>query len=175
MLAIVAALPLGAFSQGRRAVDRSTDILVFAPAAASAGLAIALKDKKGALQFVYSGATAVASAYLLERCVKKSRPDGTSMHAFPSTHATVAFQGAAYLQRRYGWKAGAPAYAVAAYVAWGRVFARKHDVWDVVAGAAIGAGCSYIFTRPFASEKNLEVSPLVMGDGGVGISLKMQL
>ena len=165
----------GLLAQSSEGIKKSTDVLVFLPAAASAGIAIATKDKKGALQFALSGASAVASSYLLEMCVKKRRPDGTSMHAFPSTHATVAFQGAAYLQRRYGWKAGAPAYAVATYVAWGRVFSKRHDVWDVLAGAALGAGCSYVFTRPFAKGKELQITPMAMGDRGMGVCVSMKL
>ena len=33
----------------------------------------------------------------------------------------------------------------------------------VVAGAAIGAGCSYIFTRPFAQKHELTVVPVSDG------------
>ena len=48
--------------------------------------------------------------------VGRTRPDGTSL-SFPSGHTASAFATAAVLQRHLGWKAGIPAYGVAAYVA----------------------------------------------------------
>ncbi|MDE5808582.1 MAG: phosphatase PAP2 family protein, partial [Muribaculaceae bacterium] len=78
---------------------------------------------------------------------------------FPSGHSSISFATAAFVQRRYGWAVGAPAYALSCYVAWGRVFAKKHHWWDVCAGAAIGAGSAYIFTKPFAKKHNLQISP----------------
>ena len=57
----------------------------------------------------------------------------------------AAFDGATFLMRRYGWKWGVPAYAVSCYVAWGRVHANKHDWWDVLGGAAIGAGADAVY------------------------------
>ena len=95
------------------------------------------------------------------------------MPSFPSGHSSVSFASAAFLQRRYGWKVGAPAYAVAAYVGWGRVFAKKHHIWDVVAGGAIGAGCAYIFTTPFARKHNLSMAPVSDGRS-VGLSAYME-
>ena len=76
------------------------------------------------------------------------------------------------MQRRYGWAWGAPAYAVAAYVGWARTYARRHDWWDVAAGALIGAGSAYIYTRPFARDKQLVISPVSDGTSfGVYASL----
>ena len=73
----------------------------------------------------------------------------------------------AFIQRRYGWKWGIPAYVVSTYVGWSRVYGKKHDWWDVAAGAAIGVGSSYLFTRPFAKKHDLSISP-VAGDGYCG-------
>ena len=100
----------------------------------------------------------------LEACIRKPRPDGDGMHSMPSTHTMIAFSGASYLQRRYGWKWGAPAYAVATYVAWGRVHSKRHDIWDVLAGTAIGVGFTYIFTRPFMKGADVVISPSVIDD-----------
>ena len=102
------------------------------------------------------------------------------LYALPSPHVVFARQtvlhptdvykrqGAAFIQRRYGWKWGIPAYAIASYVGWSRTYAKKHDWWDVVAGAALGAGSAYIFTRPFATKHNLSISP-VASDKHFGI------
>ena len=108
----------------------------------------------------------------LKYLVKKERPDFSDNHSFPSMHTSVSFAGAAFIQRRYGWKWGIPAYAVSTYVGWSRVYGKKHDWWDVAAGAVIGAGSAYIFTRPFAKKHNLSISP-VAGDGHYGIYASM--
>ena len=53
------------------------------------------------------------------------------------------------MRKRYGWQYGIPAYAAALFVAYSRVEARQHHTHDVIAGAAIGIGSSYLFTRPY--------------------------
>lgn len=162
-------------AQSRHAVETSTDILMFLPGAMGAGVSLVKGDYEGLWQLAKSGAVSVATAYALKYTIKKRRPDGSDNHSFPSNHAGVAFAGAAFMQRRYGWAWGAPAYAVAAYVSWGRVYSKKHDTWDVAAGAVIGALSAYIFTRPYAREKNIVAAPLLLPDGGCGVSFSMNL
>ena len=41
----------------------------------------------------------------------------------------------------------------------------RHDFWDVLAGAAIGVGSAYIYTRPFAREHNVVIGPAFTPDG----------
>ena len=48
----------------------------------------------------------------------------------------------------------------------------KKERRDVVAGAALGAGSAYIFTRPFATKHNLSISP-VASDKHFGIYASM--
>lgn len=69
--------------------------------------------------------------------VRRTRPDGT-MYSFPSGHASTTFATATVLQRHFGWKAGAPAYALATYVAASRVQVKRHFLSDVTMGAAVG-------------------------------------
>lgn len=157
----------------QKGVAKSTDIAVIAlPTAALIGV-LAQKDWKGLIQGVETAGATAAATLILKYAVKERRPDGSNMHSFPSGHSSVSFASAAFLQRRYGWKVGAPAYAVAAYVGWGRVFAKKHHIWDVVAGGAIGAGCAYIFTTPFARKHNLSMAPVSDGRS-VGLSAYME-
>ena len=151
-----------AWSQTRKRVDRSTDYLTFLPSVTGMAISLYHHDFQGMKQFAFSGATSLAANYLLELAVKKNRPDGTGEHAFPSTHTTVSFMGSTFVQQRYGWKWGLPCYLVSTYVAWGRVYAKKHDVWDVLAGAAIGAGCSFIYTRKFTKNRDFVISPAVI-------------
>ena len=161
-------------AQSRNDVKKSTDIVMLLPSAMGVAATIVEKDSKGLLQLVESEAASVAVAYLLKYTVEKERPDGSDMHSFPSNHMGVAVSGATFLQRRYGWKLGVPAYALSTYVAWGRVYAKRHDVWDVLAGTAIGIGSALVFTCPFAEKKNIVVAPMAWPDGG-GLMFTMNL
>ncbi|MDE7180454.1 MAG: phosphatase PAP2 family protein [Muribaculaceae bacterium] len=150
-------------TKAQKGVKTSTDVLLVAlPASALVGTLVQ-KDWKGLLQGVETAATTLAATYILKYSIKERRPDGSDYHSFPSGHTSISFASAAYIQRRYGWAVGGPAYALATYVGWGRVFAKRHHWYDVVAGAAIGAGSAYIFTRPFAKEHNLQISPVSDG------------
>lgn len=154
-------MSLGARAQS---VQKSTDVLCLVPTATAVVLTFVKKDEKGFKQLALSTLSSVALSYGLEACVRKERPDGDGMHSMPSTHTTIAFSGASFLQRRYGWKWGAPAYALATYVAWGRVHSKRHDVWDVLVGTAIGVGGTYVFTRPFMKGADVTISPSVIDD-----------
>ena len=164
-------ISLTLFAQSRRAVELSTDVTMFVPSVAGAVVAIVEKDYEGMWQLVGSGATSIAAAYALKYTISKERPDGSDTHSFPSNHAGVAFAGATFLQQRYGWKYALPAYLVGAYTAWGRVYARRHDAWDVLAGAAIGTGCAMLFTTPFVREHNVTVAPFATQRGDAGVHL----
>lgn len=171
--ALVGGIPVQAQSEW---VDRSTDVLCLAPAATGLVTAIVQRDKKGVLQLGLSAATGIAVNYGLNACIRKDRPQmpatpgWSDRHAFPSTHTMAAFDGATFLMRRYGWKWGVPAYAVSTYVAWGRVHTKRHDWWDVVGGAAVGAGCALIYTRPFAKNLDLSIAPASFGDDAQGVT-----
>lgn len=168
ILALVSTLIMPLQAQ-RKAVETSTDILMFVTPVAGFVGSLAIGDYKGTKQIVIGGATSLAASYILKYSIKKKRPDGSNNHSFPSYHTAASFQGAAFLQRRYGWKFGAPAYAISAYVGWGRTYAKKHDWWDVAAGAAIGAASGYIFTSPFARKHNLTIAPITFENGNPGI------
>lgn len=161
------------YAQPRKAVETSTDVLMFATPVVGLVASLVTGDYQGTKQLAIGGATSLAVSYLLKYTVKKRRPDGSDYHSFPSNHTAMAFQGAAFIQRRYGWKYGIPAYILSGYVGWGRIYAKKHDCWDVLAGAAIGIGSGYLFTRPFARKHNLAVSPIIADSGCWGIHASM--
>ena len=165
---------LPAMSQGLKAVETSTDIAMFAPAAVGAGVAFVKGDYKGLLQLGESLVASVAVSYALKYTVKKERPDGSDFRSFPSNHTGFSFSGATFLLKRYGWEWGVPAYLVSGYVAWGRVYAKRHDVWDVLAGAAIGVSSGLLFTTPFARKHDVVVSPAVNNEGGCGVYFSMK-
>jgi membrane-associated phospholipid phosphatase len=99
--------------------------------------------------------------------VGRTRPDGTAL-SFPSGHSASAFATATVLQRHLGWKAGIPAYGVAAYVAASRIQVQRHYLSDVAFGAAIGmiAGRTVTIGRGNA---RFAVSPAA-APGGAGVN-----
>lgn len=162
------------YSQNREAVKTSTDILMFATPAAGFITTLLKKDYTGTKQLILSGATSVATSYLLKYTINKERPDKSDTHSFPSNHTAMAFQGASFIHIRYGWKYAIPAYLLSGYVAWGRIYAKRHYFWDVVAGAAVGVGSSLIFTTKFAKEHNVAFTPVTYIGGGVGVNFCMR-
>lgn len=162
-------------AQGQRAVDISTDVAMFLPAALGAGVSLFKSDYEGLVELGKTVAISTAVTYILKYSVKKSRPDGSGFDAFPSNHNNFAFAGATFLMKRYGWQWGLPAYVVSGYVAWGRMYAGKHDIWDVIAGAAIGVGSGLLFTTPFAKKHDVTLAPAITPDGGCGVYFSMKL
>jgi len=104
----------------------------------------------------------------VKELVRRDRPEGTG-YSFPSGHAATAFASATVLQRRFGWKAGIPAYAVASYVAASRVDMQRHYLSDVIVGAAVGMVAGRTVT---VGGHSLAVGPLATTSGaGIGFSL----
>lgn len=77
---------------------------------------------------------------------QRPRPDGSNNHSLPSGHTASAFATASVLQRHFGWKVGVPAYGFGAYVAASRMSANKHNLSDVLMGAAIGIAAGHSVT-----------------------------
>ena len=114
--------------------------------------------QKGTYQFSKAIAGTIVITYGLKLAINKPRPNRENNYSFPSGHTSVAFASAAFVQKRYGWEYGVPAYLLAGYVGYTRIKATKHDGWDVLAGAAIGVGMSYLFTKPYERKKKLTIS-----------------
>jgi membrane-associated phospholipid phosphatase len=104
----------------------------------------------------------------VKQMVRRDRPEGTG-YSFPSGHATTAFASATVLQRRFGWKAGIPAYGIASYVAASRVDMQRHYLSDVIFGAAVGIVAGRTVT---VGTHRFEVGPIATTSGaGIGFSL----
>ncbi|MBI5099876.1 MAG: phosphatase PAP2 family protein [Nitrospirae bacterium] len=134
--------------QASDSIETAGDVLLIILPATAAGLTVGFKDTKGALQFGESAALTLGVTYGLKYAIKEERPNGGS-HSFPSAHTSISFASAEFMRKRYGWKYGIPAYAAAFFVAYSRVDARQHYTHDVLAGAAIGIGSSYLFTNAY--------------------------
>ncbi|NTV12323.1 MAG: phosphatase PAP2 family protein [Desulfobulbaceae bacterium] len=88
------------------------------------------------------------------------RPNGSG-YSFPSGHVATIVSGAAFLDRRYGWKWGLPGYLASAYVAYVRVDDEKHRWRDAIAGAAVGYGIAWLTVT---SENATTLAPLIGPD-----------
>ncbi len=142
--------------QWEYALEGTGDVLQIALPVSAGIISLVKKDYQGTKQFAYSYGTTLALTYSLKYLTKKKRPEGRNrFDSFPSGHTSSAFSGAAFLQRRYGWNYGIPAYILAGIVGISRMEGPDdyHDIWDVLGGAAIGIGSVYIFTKPYEKPK----------------------
>ena len=112
------------------------------------GLTAIFKDKEGAWEFSGSVAITMSVTVGLKYAVNARRPNGKP-RSFPSGHTAITFCSAEFLRKRYGWKYGVPAYAVASLVGYSRVRANVHYFRDVAAGAAIAFATTCVVTKPF--------------------------
>ena len=144
VIATLAAYPCHASDK-----DKQADILMLALPASAYLLTWSEQDEDGAWSLTRSLGLSALSTLALNSVIDKDSPNGKSDDAFPSGHSTIAFSSAAFIQKRYGWKKGIPAYLVASYVGWLRVETDDHDYADVLGGAAVGIISSYLFTEPF--------------------------
>jgi membrane-associated phospholipid phosphatase len=139
----VAASALPARADG---VETAGEVLRIALPVAAGGLSLYKKDYDGVLQLGVSEVLTEVTSLALQSVIKEQRPDKSNWRSFPSDSAGVAFSAAIFLQIRYGWDYGLPAYGIAAFVGYSRVEADKHHWGDVVAGALLGWGMSELTT-----------------------------
>lgn len=146
------------FARSTEAIRRTGDVLQIALPATAYGMTYLLDDAQGRGSFLKTFFLTTGTTYMLKYAVPDERPDG-GKHAFISGHTSASFAGAAFIQRRYGWKYGIPAYWGAAFVGWSRVESGRHDTNDVLRGAAIGILSTYIFTEPYKG--NVCIAPFI--------------
>lgn len=79
----------------------------------------------------------------LKVVIREPRPNSTARNSFPSGHSTTAFAFAGVVAAEHGWWWGAPAMALATFVAYSRINDNQHRVHDLVAGATIGLSYAY--------------------------------
>ncbi|MBL4799137.1 MAG: phosphatase PAP2 family protein [Oleispira sp.] len=133
----------------------------------TAGLiALAKDDNEGFIMFLEGAAYTIVATHSLKFAINAERPNGGD-YSFPSGHTSSATQGAAYLQFRYGWQYGLPAYIGAGLVGLSRVQNNHHYWRDVIAGAALATAIQYWVTDPY--ESNLVITPSI-SEADIGIN-----
>jgi len=126
-------------------------ILIVLPIA-TLGTSLIRGDNEGSWQFIKGFILTEAVTYGLKLSVNKTRPDQSNDNSFPSGHTSTVFHSAGYIHRRYGFKYSIPSYALAGFTAASRIDSKKHDILDILAGAAIGLGSNLIFTTEYQQE-----------------------
>jgi membrane-associated phospholipid phosphatase len=117
-----------------------------------------------------------ATTAALKYSVNETRPDG-GPYSFPSGHTSLAFTGAEFIRKEYGWGWGAPAYLFAGFVGFSRVDAHRHYKHDVLAGAAIGILANHDFWSRKTSVGYASLAPTVFHahhNHGAGLELKLK-
>lgn len=111
----------------------------------------------------------------LKYAVDEQRPNGAA-RSFPSGHTSLAFSGAEFIRKEYGWGWGIPAYLAASYVGWSRVESKQHYTHDVLAGAVIGilANHDFMELRTRFGSLSLRAAPVDMPYRGIpGLRLEL--
>ena len=90
--------------------------------------------------------------------------------SFPSGHTSATFATATVIHRRWGWRAGLPAYLLASYVGATRLH-NNHYLSDVTFGAALGIAAGLAVSQ---SSRRTAMSPIV-GRGRAGVAIDINL
>lgn len=122
---------------------RIDDQVQYLPAAAFIGLDyLGVKAKHPLRERIAVVVTSYAAMGTMVRGVKwvinEERPDSRKKNSFPSGHTATSFTGAELIRIEYGPAAGGCAYAVAAGIAFMRLYNDRHWLNDVVGGAGFG-------------------------------------
>ncbi len=158
MLKIIVALCLVFYCSIRplvsqnKVIERFGDTFLIVLPTATLATTFIMNDKKGSWQFAKSLVLTGVLTYGLKFIVNKERPDMSNDNSFPSGHTSTTFQSASFIHTRYGLKYSVPVYALAGFTAFSRIDAEKHDILDIIAGAVIGIGSSYLFTTKYKKE-----------------------
>jgi membrane-associated phospholipid phosphatase len=162
-LAALIALPAvadGGYTKHEAAADVVTALLPLT----AYGIAHFRDDGEGEFQLLRSVGVSLVLTTVLRGAFNETRwgerPNGHE-YGFPSGHVAFATSSAAFLQDRYGWKYGVPAYALVGYIAWVRVDTDHHRWRDVIAGAALSYGVSRLFV---VDQRATRIAPIIGPD-----------
>lgn len=168
LLILTSVLCVSQSSMASDQMDIAGTVVLATVTTAAYGSTFLYDDEEGRNQFYKVFLTTMGTTYALKLTVDKDRPNGDSM-SFPSGHTSTAFSGASFIQKRYGWQYGIPAYLAASFVGWSRVEADQHYIEDVLAGAAIGVAGTYIFTESY--KEKMAITPFA-GKETVGLMIR---
>lgn len=137
-------------------IDASGDVLQIAIPLAAFGTTYYKNDDVGKKEFIQSFLVTTglthALKYSLHNTSLNERPNGKD-YSFPSGHTASAFQGAFFLQKRYGSEYGVPAMALAAFTGYTRVKGDYHHWRDVIGAAGLSFGVNYFLVNKYEKQQ----------------------
>ena len=133
----------------RTKTEENGDVLRLAIPSISLGFTALETNLKGTEYLLKSLILCQLYTETLKRITHKRRPNGGCCKSFPSGHTSAAFNGAAFVHKRYGTIFSIPLYFGAIYTAYSRVYANKHYVEDVIAGASLGIFCGFYYNKKY--------------------------
>ena len=148
-LLIIIFFPLSILAKSNEhVIERAGDILmILIPTIAFSNTCFIGENKEASKQFMKALISNGIITEALKITTHKRRPDGIDFKSFPSGHASTAFMGAGFIHKKYGLKKSIIPYIGASFVAYSRVYANRHYVEDVFAGAILGVLNSFYFTN----------------------------
>ena len=171
-------------SQAKSDFERLGDVLTLAPVGVLI-VSLGMKDYEGALQLSAGSLATQGAIKILKRSFELAHKQGNTVafskrpccddyKGMPSGHAGGAFSAAGFVFYRYGWKPALPLIGLGIITDASRVYARKHSIWQVLVGSAIGWGFAWAFTTRYKSRKVLitpEISTDITGRGIYGLQM----
>ena len=146
LLTVLLSLATTVYADNNHSRTRTAgDIIQIAVPLTAAAMTKINNDPVGEQQFVAGFFTNLALTQTIKITTDRPRPNGGSK-SFPSGHTSAAFQGAAFIHRRYGIEYAWPGYALGTFVGYSRYYCKCHNIADVAAGAALGTATSFYFT-----------------------------
>lgn len=169
-LSILILLSLASQAQARKrdAFEIYGDIFQFLPVAAAV-YTLTQKDYKGLSQLAIGSGSVLAATFAIKYTFVgisrnhpnwakiSKRPVQDSYDGFPSGHTSFAFSAAGFMQRRYGWQWGVPTTILATLVGISRVTSQRHTITQVIAGAILGYGVSYLVANRLDKNTNINI------------------
>ena len=133
-------------SSGQDWITEAGDIIQIANPIFAGSVTLAKGDYEGFKQFVISTAINSAGVQGLKYALNEVEIDGTRLglrpngkdHNMPSGHTAAAFNGAWFLQKRYGWEYSIIPLAGAAFTGYSRYDSNNHTLAAIGAGAVFG-------------------------------------
>ncbi|RDU57227.1 PAP2 family protein [Helicobacter sp. MIT 00-7814] len=80
------------------------------------------------------------------------RPNNGSFDGFPSGHTSFSFSSVGFAHKRYGWKVALPLGVLSTLTGISRIHAERHTTTQVITGAILGYGLSYLLASKLESQ-----------------------
>lgn len=171
-------------AHARGEFEKVGDVLTLAPVGVLI-VSLGMQDYEGAIQLTAGSLVTQGVIEIVKKSFQFAHDRGASLDfakrpccddwkGMPSGHAGGSFSAAGFVYYRYGWKPALPLIGLGIITDASRVVARKHTIWQVLAGSVIAWGVAWIFTTPYKPRKVLitpEIGTDIAGKGTYGLNL----